>query len=155
MVPQRASRTILLALKNRLEESEISLICTNCKYSMNTKVYRIKEKPKCPKCGAIKLAVVRRYNKNKVKKILKKSNTDEEKKKQKRIHKNASLVLSYGKPAILALSARGIGPDTAARILRKYLSDDLMHSEELQINFLKDILKAELTYARTRGFWDD
>jgi ATP-dependent helicase Lhr and Lhr-like helicase len=64
------------------------------------------------------------------------------------------LVLNYGKPAIFALVGRGIGPDTAARILSRYSVSDLYKSEEIQIKFLKDILKAELTYARTRGFWD-
>ena len=155
MVPQKASRTILMALKNRLEDCEVSLICTNCFNVSNTIVRRIKDNPKCPKCGAIKIAVVRRYNKNQAKSIIKNAKTDEEKREQKRLHKNASLVLSYGKPAILSLAARGIGPDTAARILRKYISKDLLNSEELQMNFLRDVLKAELTYARTRGFWND
>ena len=50
---------------------------------------------------------------------------------------------------------RGIGPDTAARILRRYSSISLDKSEEIQIKFLRDILKAELNYARTRGFWDN
>ena len=49
---------------------------------------------------------------------------------------------------------RGIGPDTAARILRRYNKTELEKSDELQIRFLRDILKAELNYARTRGFWD-
>jgi 5'-3' exonuclease len=50
---------------------------------------------------------------------------------------------------------RGIGPETAARILRRYNASMLEKSDELEIRFLKDILKAELTYARTRGFWDN
>jgi hypothetical protein len=50
---------------------------------------------------------------------------------------------------------RGIGPDTAARILRKFNISQLEKSEEVQIKFLRDILKAELNYARTRGFWDN
>ncbi len=49
---------------------------------------------------------------------------------------------------------RGIGPDTAARILRRYNWRELEKSEELELKFLRDILKAELNYARTRGFWD-
>ena len=76
-------------------------------------------------------------------------------KEVKRLHKNASLILSYGKPAIMALVGRGIGPDTAARILRRYNLSQLKKSEELQKKFLRDILKAELNYARTRGFWDN
>ena len=57
--------------------------------------------------------------------------------------------------ALLTLVGRGIGPDTAARILRRYSSSQIEKSEEVLIKFLRDILKAELNYARTRGFWDN
>lgn len=48
--------------------------------------------------------------------------------------------------AVIALVGRGVGPDTAARILARYSAED----EE----FLRDILTAEVTYARTKRFWD-
>ena len=155
MAPQRADRTILMALQRRLQEADISLACTNCRHIWNTTVGRADSKPTCPKCGAIKIAVLRRYNRELAKLLSKKDLSKEEKRELKRLHKNASLVLSYGKYGILALVGRGIGPDTAARILRKYNLSQLEKSEETQIKFLKDIINAELIYARTRGFWDD
>jgi ATP-dependent Lhr-like helicase len=155
MIPKRADRTILLALKNRLDDTDITLVCTNCNNTWDTNVRRAGTKPKCSKCGAIKIAVIRRYNKDLTKILKKKDRTKAEKKELKRLYKNASLVLSYGRPALLALVGRGIGPDTAARILRKYNVSRLEKSEETQIKFLRDILSAELTYARTRGFWDN
>ncbi|MCK5635832.1 MAG: DEAD/DEAH box helicase, partial [Thermoplasmatales archaeon] len=155
MVPQRADRSILMALKKRLEDTNITLVCTNCNNRWNTSVRRTDDKPKCSKCGAIKIAVLRRHNRDLAKILTKKDRTKEENKETKRLHKNASLVLSYGKPALLSLVGRGIGPDTAARILRRYNLSQLQKSEELQIKFLRDVLKAELTYARTRGFWDN
>ena len=155
MVPKRADRSILMALKKRLEDVEITLICTNCSNKWDSVVRRVDKNPKCPKCKAIKIAVIRRYNSDLIKLLKKDKLTNEEKKELKRLHKNASLILSYGKPAILTLVGRGIGPDTAARILRKYNIVSLEKSEEIQIKFLRDILKAELNYARTRGFWDN
>jgi len=155
MVPQRADRSILMALKNRLENTDITLVCTNCNHTWNTTVHRADMKPKCPQCGAIKIAVLYRYNRNLAKLLTKKGRTKEEEKELKRLHKNASLVLSHGKFALLALMGRGIGPDAATRILGKYNKTQLEKSEELQIKFLRDVLKAELTYARTRGFWDN
>jgi ATP-dependent Lhr-like helicase len=154
MVPQRADRSILMALKKRLEDSDITMVCTNCNNKWNTVVSRA-DSPKCSRCGAIKIAVLRRYNQDLAKLLTKKERTKDENKEVKRLHKNASLVLSYKKPAILALVGRGIGPDTAARILGRYNLSQLNKSEEIQIKFLRDILKAELTYARTRGFWDN
>jgi ATP-dependent Lhr-like helicase len=155
MVPQRADRSILMALKKRLEDTDITLVCTNCNHAWNTTVRRADVKPRCPQCSAIKIAVLRRYNRNLARLLTKKERTKEEDKELKRLHKNASLVLTYGKTALLALMGRGIGPDTAARILRRYNKAELEKSEELQIKFLRDILRAELNYARTRGFWDN
>jgi len=154
MVPQRADRSILMALKKRLEDTDITLVCTNCNHKWNTTVRRADARPKCSNCNAIKIMVLRRYNKDLAKLLTKKERTSEEDKEVKRLHKNASLVLNYGKTALLALMGRGIGPDTAARILRRYNRTELEKSDELQIRFLRDILKAELNYARTRGFWD-
>ena len=155
MVPQRADRSILMAMKTRLEDAEISMICTNCGKVWDTAVSRVANKPKCSKCGAIKIGVTPRYNKSIAKLLTKKDLNSEEKKELKRLLKNSSLVLSYGKPAVIALVGRGIGPDTAARILRKYNISQIEKSDEIMIKFLRDILKAELNYARTRGFWDN
>ena len=154
MVPQRADRSILMALKKRLEDADVTMMCTNCHHSWNTVAGRVSLQPRCSRCGAIKIAMVRRYDKRFLPLLSKKHRTAEENKEVKRLHKNASLVLSYGKFAVLALVGRGIGPDTAARILGHYNTLELTKSEEREIKFLRDILQAELQYAKTRGFWD-
>ena len=155
MVPQRADRTILMALQKRLDETEITLVCTNCFHQWDTRVSRAGSQPKCSRCGAIKITVLKRYNKNLAKILTSKTMTPQERKEATRLHKNASLVLGYGYYALLSLMGRGIGPDTAARILRKFNVMDLKKSEETTLRFLRDILQAELQYARTRGFWDN
>lgn len=155
MVPQRADKSILIALKNRLDETDISFVCINCKNIWNTVVRRVDDRPKCSKCGAIKIAVLGRKSREYVNLLNKKNRSAEETKEVKRLHKNASLVLSYGKPAVYTLVGRGIGPDTASRILKRYNLSQLNKSQETQIKFYRDILKAELNYARTRGFWDN
>jgi len=59
--------------------------------------------------------------------------------------KTASLVASYGKDAFLVLAGYGVGPDTAARVLgTQKKGNDLLH----------EILNAEITYSKTRQFWD-
>ena len=154
MIPQRADRNILMALKKRLEDADITMVCTNCHYSWNTIAGRVAMQPICSRCSAIKIAMVRRYNKKFISLFTKKHRTAEENKEIKRLNKNASLVLNYGKYAVLVLVGRGIGPDTAARILGKFNRVELKKSEELEIKLLRDILQAELHYAKTRGFWD-
>jgi len=150
MAPKRADRTILMALKKRLEDTSISFACVNCKKIWRSNVSRTDKKPRCPRCHAIKIAVLPRHREDEFEGLTKNKNSKE----LQRIYKNSSLVLSYGKPAIMALMGRGIGPDTAARILRKHDSVLLKKSEEAEIRFLRDIHKAEVHYARTRGFWD-
>jgi len=86
--------------------------------------------------------------------LKKKKPTEIDKKEIKRLFKNASLILSYGKPALITLMGRGIGPDTAARILRRYDPLDLQRSKDSLYDLIKEIHKAEIQYAQTRGFWD-
>jgi hypothetical protein len=59
---------------------------------------------------------------------------------------SAELLAHYGERALLCLAARGIGPDTARRLLAR-----LYRSEE---ELLTEILRAERSYARTRAFWE-
>ena len=59
----------------------------------------------------------------------------------------ADLVLSYGKKAVVALQVKGVGPETAFRILGK------MHFDEKE--FYLDLLKAKIRFLRTRQYWDE
>lgn len=154
MVPLRPDRSILMALKKRIEDADITMVCINCKNQWNTFVGRLPLQPKCPRCGAIKIAMLRRYHRDQAQVLSKRHRTPADLKEVKRLNKNASLILTYGKYAAYALAARGVGPDTAARILARFSKLDLKKSEELEVKFFRDILQAELQYARTRGFWD-
>jgi ATP-dependent Lhr-like helicase len=63
-----------------------------------------------------------------------------------RLKKNANVIMTNGKRAALVLAARGVGPDTAIRILSKpYDTDEA---------FMRAILSAEVNFARTKRFWD-
>jgi ATP-dependent Lhr-like helicase len=146
MQPQRADKTVLNALRDRLLEEDVVLVCMNCRTQKRARVSALPEKIKCAKCGGVLLAALQPYAKKDFD-VLKKGAGDEEQTKVlKRIYKNANLVMAHGKKAVIALVGRGVGPDTAARILARY------HLEEDE--FLRDILQAEISYARTKRFWD-
>jgi ATP-dependent Lhr-like helicase len=70
----------------------------------------------------------------------------EELKELSNARRKADLILSYGKQAVRALQVKGVGPETASRILGK------MHPQEE--HFYMDLLKAKIQYLRTREFWD-
>jgi ATP-dependent Lhr-like helicase len=147
MAPEKADRTILIALKRRLEGEYVRLVCLNCKRTQRKMIKEIKGKLKCNNCNGVLLAVIP-INDTESIKLLKstKKMSKDQRKELKRLRTNANLAMSHGKRAILALAGRGIGANTAARILAKQPEDEL--------DLLRDILKAEVTYARTKRFWD-
>lgn len=146
MQPQRADKAVLNALKERLLKEDVVLTCMNCRTQRRSTVNHLPDKIKCNKCGGVLMAALQPYAKGQFDVLRKGASTEEEKKELKRIYKNANLVLAHGKKAVITLVGRGVGPDTAARILAKDTGDE----EEL----LRDILAAEITYARTKRFWD-
>lgn len=108
----------------------------------------MEEQPECPICSSRLIAALKPWESDEIK-LLKKGEhlkTEEEKNRVKRIFRNANLVLSHGKQAVIALAARGLGPEIASRIIGKLPEDE----EE----FYREILKAERQYIKTKKFWD-
>jgi ATP-dependent Lhr-like helicase len=147
--PDRPEKEIFKIFKNRLLNSKVRLLCINCgKYSMVEIVKDIKEL-RCSHCQSKLIAVLKPHREeaqNIVKKWLKGVElTDEEKIKLEFIKKSADLVIDYGKDAAIVLAGRGIGPQTAIRILYKPRrnEDDLF----------KHILEAEREFIKNKKYW--
>ncbi|MDW5561709.1 MAG: DEAD/DEAH box helicase [Methanomassiliicoccus sp.] len=146
IMPQRADHSILMALKKRLESEVMSMSCLSCQAQWRLKPQDAQERIVCPRCGGQMIAALLPYNKEDIGLLKKSRPTEEETKEIRRMYKNASLVKEHGRRAMVTLAGRGIGPDTAARVLSSFYDDE--------DEFLRDILSAELTYARTKRFWD-
>ena len=120
------------------------------KWQTLRQVKNIPERPKCPRCGSTLIAALNPHDTETVKAVKRKHSgvrlTREEERLWQSAWKNASLVQNYGRLAVLMLAARGIGPQTATRILRRPI-----RSEE---DLYQAILQAEREYLRTRIFWD-
>ncbi|HVL49783.1 MAG TPA: DEAD/DEAH box helicase [Candidatus Thermoplasmatota archaeon] len=146
--PARADRTLLDALKKRLENERVTLLCMNCRdWSSETRVARARDVVACPKCEGRLLAAARPWHKEALAAWKKKGRaTEEERKELRRLQTAANLFLDHRERALLALVARGVGPDTAGRLLARQKPDEEP--------FLRDLFEAEVTYARTRQFWD-
>ena len=149
--PAVPTQALIEVVRERLGTQEMRLVCVfNGDYTGVTNLRQIPEKMKCPKCGSTLLAATHPNNRNLVKvvkkKISRKKLTSDEEKEWQSAWKNASLVQTYGKKALITLAARGVGPTTAVRILRKY--------HRTEDDFYTDLIRAEREYARTRMFWD-
>lgn len=148
MAPETADRSIVLALKDRIMNDHVLMFCLSCKkYSAKKKVKDVEDTPECPVCGSRMIAALKPWEKDEIDMIKKpgKVKTEEDRTRMKRVYRNGNLVLSHGKTAVIALASRGLGPETASRVIRKLRED-----EE---DFYRDILKAERDYVRTKRFW--
>jgi ATP-dependent Lhr-like helicase len=149
IAPSRADRTLLEAIRARLLDERVLLGCLNCRaWSSETRVKRAVKTKRCPQCGSILLAVTRPWNELGARVLRKPKGADlseDERRELQRLATSANLVADHGERAVLALAARGVGPETAGRILHK-----LLEGEDA---FLRAIMEAEVTYARTRQFW--
>ena len=143
--PPTADKAVIETLKRRLEQDDVLLVCMNCRdWKSRTVVSRVSDHPKCPKCGARLIAALKPYEDELYTLIRKKSKTQEERVIEQRLLKNANIVLSSGKKAVIALSARGVGPENTSRILSTMAEGD---------DFYREIMKAERNFIQTHRYW--
>ncbi|MEM5799872.1 MAG: hypothetical protein QXZ43_04390, partial [Candidatus Aenigmatarchaeota archaeon] len=148
--PEKPDIQILDIFKKRLMTKKVKLVCLNCgKWSMTLQVKDIPEDIRCHNCKAKLVAACnpRFIDAEKIvlKNIRGKDMTNSEKTMLEKMRKISDLVIVYGKKAIIALAAKGVGPKVAVRILRNiYFNED---------DFFKAILEAEKTFIRTKKFW--
>jgi ATP-dependent helicase Lhr and Lhr-like helicase len=169
VVPETPPPTLLKAVRERLSDEPLALVCLRCGFVRQTTPGRYQKEggSRCLLCGGSLSAVLsprRETDIERLRNYAKKKWKPERKKPAKRTSRaerapspetealvragytSAELVAHYGDRALYALAARGIGPDTARRLLsRLYQNDDA---------FFTEILRAERAYARTRAFWD-
>jgi ATP-dependent Lhr-like helicase len=154
MAPERVLLSNIDKMKMAIEARTAKLMCMSCgEWISEKKVRSLPEQPSCEKCESKLLALL--YPSQDAKRLcelLKKRRdakelNEEELKELTNARRRADLILSYGKKAIIALEVKGVGPETAFRILGK------MHPKEDE--FYMDLLKAKIQYLRTREYWED
>ena len=149
---------IVLSNIERMKKSTLArtarLLCLSCGNLIKEKRVRdLSERPVCKKCDSGLLAkLMLRQDPKTLRSLLKRRQegeelTPEELNELIYARRTADLILSYGKKAIVALQIKGVGPETAFRILgRMHPNDD---------DFYMDLLKAKIQYLRTKPFWQE
>jgi len=142
----------VLAVRKRLLEKKQRLICVRCGLWQRVMTANETHPLKCKYCKGQQITCTYEYDHELVKTIQKKHQgkklTPEENKNFKKAWKVASLLATFGKTALIVMAAYGVGPDTAARILKNRLEDDDDY-------LIKQIIIAEKTFILTSGFWKD
>jgi ATP-dependent Lhr-like helicase len=154
MAPERVLLSSIDKMKNSIEARMATLLCMNCgQWTSQVRVKNLPDEPHCEKCSSRLLTLLYpSQDVNRLKTSLRdrregRELADEELKELSQARRKADLILSYGRQAIKALEVKGVGPETASRILGK------MHPSEDE--FYMDLLKAKIQFLRTREFWDD
>ena len=148
--PSNIDKGILDLVKKRLLKTKHRLVCVRCgKWEKVVETKDVKDILICRYCKGrqITSTFYSDYDLQKIiqKKYLGKKITTDEKHKLDRAWKVSSLIENFGNTALVVLSGFGVGADTAARILRNMVGEDLLY---------KQIYEAERQYVMTRGFWD-
>jgi ATP-dependent Lhr-like helicase len=159
-LPDRPPPTLLKAVGDRLKQEPLTLVCLRCGFRRTVTPDRFRRDggANCRVChGALSgvLSPRRTEEVDRVAAYAKKKWKGHGSARRpsatleplvRSAYTSAELLAHFGERALLALAARGVGPDTARRILaRPYRSDE---------EFLLEVLKAERKYARTRAFWE-
>ncbi|MCW3134901.1 MAG: DEAD/DEAH box helicase [Methanophagales archaeon] len=155
LATERDEGLIIDALRNRIMNDRVILFCVNCKkWETLRRVKTIAELGAeslvCPFCNSRLIAALKPWEKEEIR-IVKRRSSDIEKENKdrvKRVYRNANLVLSHGILAVIALAARGIGPEVVSRIIRK------AKGEDMEYEVYRNILKEERRYMRTKRFWE-
>ena len=147
LVPENADASVIQAVKERIRNDRVILLCLHCTdWKTTRKVRRVRDQPECPECGATRIACLNPWDDETVKAVRANDPDEEQERLKRRAYRSASLVQSHGRKAVVALAARGVGPQTAARIIGNLREDE--------DDFYRDILEQERQYARTQSFWD-
>ena len=149
MANPKTDEAVLSAVKQRIEDSDALLACTTCGNHWQSKVLLLPRKIVCRRCQSIQVACLRPWNEDKLPLLRHKEPkrlTPEERHERERMVRNGAMVAAYGNVAARCMVARGVGPDTAARILQKVQDPE-------SPGFWREILQAELTFARTNMYW--
>jgi ATP-dependent Lhr-like helicase len=154
MAPERVLLSNIERMKQSIQARRPSLLCLNCGYHSEEKRLReLEDKLVCQKCGSGLLADLHPIQDPKMlidilrRRLKGKQLLPEELDQLTHARRTADMVLSHGKKALIAFQVRGVGPETAFRILSK------MHPND--DDFYMDLLKAKIQFLRTRQYWED
>jgi ATP-dependent Lhr-like helicase len=167
LATERDESLIIEALRNRILNDRVILFCVNCKRwesrrRVKTVIELGAESLICPVCNSRLIAALKPWETDDIKLVKRFSRAHQtpaaekgaEKEHVKRVYRNANLVLSHGVRAVIALAARGVGPETASRVMRRFNPSLQATETEEEHEFYRKILDEERKYARTRRFWE-
>ncbi|MFX1318287.1 MAG: DEAD/DEAH box helicase [Promethearchaeota archaeon] len=149
--PEIPESYILEQTKKRLLDRKVRLVCLHCgQWTSVRTIKHLDDHPQCKKCASRLIAGVFPTDELLQKAIRRhragQKLSPEEQKALRKGRENAEVVLNYGKPALIAMAGRGVGPTVVKRILAG-------SHERPESEFYRLILENEKQFIRTREWW--
>ncbi|MCI4330152.1 MAG: hypothetical protein L3J80_04725, partial [Thermoplasmata archaeon] len=158
-LPDVPPPTLLRAVEERLRAEPLTLVCLRCGFQRTTTParYAAEGGSRCGLCHGALSAVISPRRTEEIQTLIAYAKRKWKGRKAPRTipvslpplvragYTSAELVANFGERALLALAARGVGPETARRLL----SRPYRQTSEL----VAEIVKAERNYAKNRAFW--
>ncbi|ABM81120.1 DEAD/DEAH box helicase [Hyperthermus butylicus] len=140
---QMPATLVAEAVKRRIKARQVILICLVCGYKWQRRVSELPQEIKCPNCSSklVYVTTVEEKARDASMLAMKRKRVGLSRSENKRMREYievANLVMDYGRYAVEALVARGVGVSTARRVLQK-----LVFSEDA---FYKALVEAEAKY---------
>ncbi len=146
IVPRRDER-LLEAVRRRVMEADVMLVCTHCRSRLDMTVADVPTRVHCRRCGRNAVACMRPWQEDLLPSLSKDTSAvDPDIARRRRgLERNGRLMADHGQTAAACLVGRGIGADAAARILQKCSDLD-------DPTFWRLILEAELEFAQNSAW---
>jgi ATP-dependent Lhr-like helicase len=158
-LPDTPPPTLLRAVEERLRAEPLTLVCLRCGFQRTTTPgrYAAEGGSRCGLCHGALSAVMSPRRTDEIRSLVLYAKRKWKGRKApltvpeslpplvRAGYTSAELVANFGERALLALAARGVGPETARRLL----SRPYRQTSEL----VAEIIKSERSYAKNRAFW--
>jgi ATP-dependent Lhr-like helicase len=145
--PERMRAVLVESAKARFLNEASLFLCTNCwSYIETIRIKDLPDKPKCPKCGAGAIGLLKVEEERALPLIEKRGQklTKSEMKLHEQALQTAQLISKYGRAAAVALSARRVRPSDVLGVLQK--------EPRLSDSFYELVLEAERKAMSKRFF---
>lgn len=147
MLAPRSDAQLLEQVRRRIESTDVMMVCTQCRSRLDMQVIDVARRPHCRRCSSAMVACLRPYQAEHLRVLANPDQlTADEKRLRRNFERNAQIVAGFGSVAARCLAARGVGPDTATRILQKA-------ADPADPAFWREVLAAELAFAETSSYW--
>jgi len=139
------SRGEVHKVRDSILRKRMEVRCFECGEGGKVALRELDDSPRCPKCGSRFLTMPSGAEERLVLRMRASGQELKDRQVLSRLKWKADLLAIYGRRAAMALSIRGIGPQTASRILSR------MYEDEDQ--FVAELLKAKGKYEATHQYW--